>query len=406
MINKLPNKFKRSKTGSRYIVLPLLCLLCSCVKGDGLEPLPTERTVLIYLAGDNDLSPSLSAVVENIRNGWSYTGNNCLIYIDPTNGLPQLLRLRGGCTSYPVPTIETVATYPEENSASAEVLSRVIAKVQADYPAPSYGLIFASHASGWLPIGSLANPSRSVRSIGSDSNPTIVGGEPQEMDLADFARAIPDSAFDFIIFEACLMAGVEVAYELKGKTNYILASSAELLAPGFVPIYAKSQCYLFDTRLTTEQALTAFATDYYNYINTQSGAYRSTTLSIIKTGELDRLTALLKGVTLAGASLSNTQHFDRPGSYGEAVVSPRYFDLLHALQQVLSPSIYQQVDAQIEKVVVNKVSTPTILMGYNGFEVKHHSGMTIYLEQPQFPNLNTAYQNTSWYKATHEQPNF
>lgn len=388
------------------LILCCFLVLSSCVEEDSEPSQPAARTLLVYLAGDNDLSTSVSAVVESLRRGWRHTGSHCLIYLDAIDAPPKLLRVRGGCPASQTAYIETVEEYPEENSASPAVFERVIAKVTRDYPAHSYGLIFSSHASGWLPLGTLGNQKGSSRSIGADWHTGAMGqAGAHEMELSEFAAAIPDGRFNFIIFEACLMAGVEVMYELRNKVEYILASSAELLVPGFVPIYEASQKYLFDAGLSTEQALTAFATDYYNYINTQSGAYRSATLSIIKTGELNRLTALLKGVPLAGASLRNTQHFDRPGSYGEAVVSPRYFDLLHALQQVVSPSIYQQVDTQMEKVVVYKVSTPTILMGYNGFEVKHHCGMTTYIEQPQFPNLNAAYQNTSWYKATHEQTN-
>lgn len=386
---------------NNYLLLALLVLLCSCVKDDTPDPLPTERTVFVYLAGDNDLSVSVSAVVESIRSGWSHTGGNCLIYTDPADAPPRLLRVRGGCSAHPTPYIETVATYEEENSASAEVFARVVRHVVSHYPAPNYGLIFASHATGWMPSGTLANPRSVARTVGSDTDPGTVEGAPREMELADFAAAIPEGQFDFIIFEACLMAGVEVAYELRGKTDYILASSAELLVPGFVPIYGKSQHYLFDTKLTVEQALTGFATDYHAYINTQSGAHRSATLSIIKTSELAPLALLLKGVSLSGASLTETQHFDRPGSYGENIITPRYFDLLHAAEQTATPTQYEAISKKLNDIVVWKAATPSILWGYNGFEVKHHCGLTTYIEQPQLPELNSAYKQTAWYNAIH-----
>lgn len=379
---------------SNCIIVALICLLCSCVRGESPEPLAAERTVLVYLAGDNDLSASVSAVVASISSGsrGDATGSNCLIYTDPADAPPRLLLVKGDGSS-----LETVATYAEENSASAEVFGRVVRQVVSQYPAPSYGLIFASHATGWLPQGTLANP---TRSIGSDNNPGTVGGTGSEMELADFAAAIPDGVFDFVIFEACLMAGVEVAYELRGKTDYLLASSAELLAPGFVPIYGKSQHHLFDTRLTVEQALTGFATDYLDYINTQSGAYRSATLSIIKTSELTPLALLLKGVSLSGASLTETQHFDRPGSYGENIITPRYFDLLHATEQTATPTQYEAISKKLNDIVVWKAATPTILWGYNGIIVAHHCGLTTYIEQPQLPQLNSAYKKTAWYIAS------
>ena len=36
------------------------------------------------------------------------------------------------------------------------------------------------------------------------------------------------------------MAGIEVAYELRNKAAYIMASSAPVVSPGFTPIYAGS----------------------------------------------------------------------------------------------------------------------------------------------------------------------
>lgn len=89
---------------------------------------------------------------------------------------------------------------------------------------PSYGFIVFSHASGWLPQGTLTSPL------------SIIMDKKQEMELSDFAQAIPDKTFNYIIFEAYFMSRIEVAYELKKKSDYILASLAEILSPG-LPIY-------------------------------------------------------------------------------------------------------------------------------------------------------------------------
>ena len=64
------------------------------------------------------------------------------------------------------------------------------------------------------------------------------------------------------------MSGIEVAYELRNKTDYLLASSAELLVPGYAPVYPTAFQYLFDTSLGVPQALEKFAGSYFNYIDT------------------------------------------------------------------------------------------------------------------------------------------
>lgn len=89
-----------------YITAILLAvLLCgSCINEEyaGPDPdLPT-RTIIVYLGGDNNLSEETGRKIEALRQGWTYTGNKCLIYQDSRDGA-RLLRLRGGCRTTPTP---------------------------------------------------------------------------------------------------------------------------------------------------------------------------------------------------------------------------------------------------------------------------------------------------------------
>src|SRR5690606_30603257 len=127
--------------------------------------------------------------------------------------------------------IREVKTYPEQNSATAETFQTVLNDVEALTPADSYGLILFSHATGWLPTGALLRPEAALLQMGlvPIRTYTIAMDGTTELGLKEFANAIPDRFFNFIAFEACFMAGVEVLYELKDKTDYILSSSAEIL---------------------------------------------------------------------------------------------------------------------------------------------------------------------------------
>lgn len=380
-------------------IISLLFSLClfSCIGDKEQESKDLERVVLIYCAGDTNLSYSLGRISEKIREGWEYTGNRCLIYYDANNDVPKLLSIRGGCSETPTPYIEVVESYEEENSASPEVFARVIARVKELYPAPSYGLIFTSHASGWLPEGTLQNPSRS---IGQDKDSITMADGSSEMELSDFAKSIPNGTFDYIIFEACLMAGVEVAYELKDKTDYILASSAELLEPGFVDVYSNTIRYLMDNNLSISKALEYFGKDYYQHTMEQSGAWQSTTLSLVKTAELEKL-AEISARVLAKESesevdINSLQHFDRPGSYGDSPASPKYFDMEEYIETLATTNEYKEFTTQFTASVIWRAATPTFMMGFNGFAINRHCGLTIYIPQTLFPKLNEAYKQTTW----------
>lgn len=156
-----------------------------------------------------------------------------------------------------------------------------------------------SHGSGWLPPHTLVNGSRSI----------IIDND-NEMEITDFAMALPDHLFEFIIFEACNMAGIEVAYELRNKAAYIMASSAPVVSPGFTPIYAGSISCLLEEAADLQR----FAENYFHYWNLMEGDKRSATISIIKTAGLSNLANLIRQINteISGSFLpiGNLQNYD------------------------------------------------------------------------------------------------
>lgn len=392
----------------RYILVVVLSavLFSSCINEEyeGPDPDLPARKILVWLGGDNNLSDETGRKIEALRQGWTYTGNKCLIYQDSRDGA-RLLRLRGGCRTTPTPYVEIVREYGAENSASPATFARVLREVADEYPADSYGLIFFSHASGWLPAGTLQNPQKQrkhSRSIGVDDG----GTGRAEMEIAEFAAAIPDGMFDFIVFETCLTAGVEVAYELRGKSDYMLASAAEIVSPGFTPVYPSALRLLCNTAVETRTALEAFGHAWMNYVATNyTGARRSATLSLIDIDETSplaaRTQAALRTRSAEAPDLSRLQHFDRPGSYGDSPALPRFFDLDEWVEEVADPDEYEAFRAQLERTVVWKAATETFMAGQNGFTVRRHSGLTTYVEQDAFPDLNQAYRRLSWSGAVY-----
>lgn len=390
-----------------YHFIMLFVGLISCIDEEyaGPDPNLPSRTLLVYMAADNTLADEVAQKIEALRRGWTWTGNKCLIYADTPQGA-RLLRLRGGCRVTPVPYVETVREYGAEDSASATVFGRVLGEVIEEYPADGYGLVFFSHASGWLPQGTLQNPSRSLGwDDGSgNGNGMLDGMTHSEMELAEFAAAIPDGRLDFIIFEACLMAGVEVAYELRDKTDYMLVSSAEMLSPGFTPIYPSALQYLFDTSKSVEESLIAFGESYMSHVNGLDNDYRSATLSLVATKHLDSFAARIRKL-LAGLSpylpdmTVGLQHFDRPGSYGDSPAVARCFDMAEWIKRQVGEERYTVFEEQLKRIVRWEACTERFLPSQNGFEIRQHSGLTTYIERPELPALNEYYRSTAWYKV-------
>lgn len=81
---------------------------------------------------------------------------------------------------------ETIENYPEQNSADANVMKKVISTAFNQYKAEKYGMVFWSHGEGWIP-----SPAK-TRWFGQDGN--------NYMDIADLHAALqvaPDLDFLF-----------------------------------------------------------------------------------------------------------------------------------------------------------------------------------------------------------------
>jgi hypothetical protein len=360
------------------MLLAAVCLASCEINEELVCPVVPERVLLVYLGGDNNLSGETYQKFAAIREGLiqSNANSKVLVYHDPVNAKPVLSELKKVDGRI---LVDTVGKYAEENSASELVFARVIKEVSEKYPAKTYGLLLFSHASGWLPQGALNNPT--LRSIIMDGN--------TEMEMTAFARAIPDGTFDYIVFEACLMACIEVAYELKDKTSYILASSAEIVSPGFTETYPQAFHYL------TEGNLTDFASQAFSYFDLQNSEMRSATLSIIKTDSLQALADFVANNCLfeRTVDIQEVQRFDRNRTYR------LFFDFEDYYSRLLNSEAKRiELRRLIDNCVLWKQATPSFLIQSGGFVIERHSGLTTYILQDNFPALNSRYEDTQWYK--------
>ena len=365
----------------KAIIFPSIFGLISCVDNIQQEQ-SIDRVVLVYLASDNSLSIEGYQKLEALSLWAGKPGCKLLVYLDALDATPRLIELSGKGER------KIIKTYPELNSAEVETFRQILSDVQTSYPSSSYGLVLFSHASGWLPEGALLSPHSApvkLRSVAVDGQ--------TEMELIKLTAAIPDNSFDFIVFEACFMSGIEVAYQLKDKTDYILASSAEILSPGFTPVYSSAISQLFEG----PTGLEGFGKAAFAYWDTQSGSYRSMTLSLIRTDGLQPLAHFIgeNANTTKQITLTDIQHFDRYASYR------LFFDFEDYYSQLLDPVKQDRLSQLVNECIVWKASTSDFMIGYNGIKIDKHSGMTLYIPQESFPALNTTYKELEWYKATH-----
>ncbi len=364
-----------------YFFLILLVAFANCMEEENSMEVPViHRTLLFYLGGDNNLSAEVNRKVEQIQVSGFPPGSRVLVYMDTRGNRPQL---REWTTMNGVQNWKTVQEYEETNSASAVTFSAVLQEVKERYSSPSYGLVVFSHASGWLPGGAYSRSAVQSRSIITDGR--------SEMELRDFAAAIPGGMFDFIVFETCHMAGIEVAWELKEKTKYIVASSAEIVVPGFDPAYPDALPCLMRETPDLKGFIKAIGQDYAR----RQTDYASLTLSLIQTHALEKLAKVVRNIDFRQlAEQVNTlpvQRYDRNGKR-------LYFDLVDCYRQGMSAAEADRLQEAMDEAVSYKIATRQFMPSYGGFGIDTHSGLTIYVPQNEYPKLNEAYKQLRWYK--------
>jgi hypothetical protein len=359
-----------------------------------------RRNILFYIAtGDaSTIDGDTQGKIDSIRAGWKSGMGEMIIYADRRRSGAALYRINETKNDRGWNNLDTLVIYGNENSADAAKITRAIHYMKTHYPADCYGMVFFAHGSGWLPEGTLSRP----RSLVIDT----IGGNKEEIEFYDFAAAIPAGTFDFIIFEECLMADVALMYELRNKTKYALASSAEIVSPGFSFIYKEQIMGLYNTKNGIDKVLSAFGQSYVSYIKSkfpESSDYCSVTMSLIKMSGMDALATAAKSVlngkdiVESNLRIDSIQRFDRPRELSGQSVS-RYFDLGQTVDSIATQTTVA-FQSQLNETVVWKDASVNFMLGYDGFKIRNHSGLSVYIKRNVFPYLNGEYEKTNWYKA-------
>lgn len=218
-------------------------------------------TVLVYLAGDNNLDEDGAKDLAEMARVGSNEDINIVAQFDRagTVGTQRLYITKGG--GYPTDSIENLG---ETNCGDPEVLIDFLKWGITTYPAEHYMAVLWNHGSGWneddvykrvmkafpenirlaLPIKRDVRRSSFKRSMFSttfdelfEETPETIKGilyddaqkdflDNAEMKtvLTETAKLLPNKRFDIVGFDACLMNTIEVAFQLKDVAKVIVGS--------------------------------------------------------------------------------------------------------------------------------------------------------------------------------------
>ena len=398
----------------------------------------SRNVLLLYSAGYNSLSEYLAEDMGDLMSGdvpSSGRMNDILLiyshqlaskgnYSVPTSPvLMHVYKQADGTVAK-----DTLEVYPAGTcSSSASQLNEVLTYVKDNYPAKSYGMIFSSHATGYLPLGYYTKPGDyiytpasatcdlgavqtfgkpmgvpyvepehdpslpMVKSVGQDQVGTYGKYISYEIEIEDFARALP-MYMDYILFDACLMGGIEVAYELAGRCGTVGFSQTEVLAEGFD--YKTLPSHLLCGG-TPDPA--AVCEDYYRQYDVQSGVYRSATISIVDCSKVEPVAQVCARlfdkyrVALGEINPRDVQRYYRSDYHW-------FYDLVDIVAKAgAGAEELEELNSAIDACMIYKAATPEFM---NSFKIRSYSGFSMYLPCNGSVELDRYYRTLKWNIAT------
>lgn len=296
-------------------------------------------------------------------------------------------------------------------------IAEILNDVQSSAFALNYAMIVGCHGTGWtfkedwedypyrskgLPFATPPATAKGTTGKGGTYPTTRFYGSVQDNDYETNITTLADGIrgagmkMQYILFDDCYMANVETAYELKDATNYLIASTSEVLALGMP--YQTMWASLTSATPSYANAVSAFYDFYSKY------QYPYGTLSAIDCRKLDRLAEemrMINGNNTFDSSLTDSLQvldgFDTPIFYdmGDYVARLcKNTDVLNDFNALLTQAV--KSSAHTDSIFSNLYPLGDVKF----IGVKRFSGITI-----SDPSRNSVAikgrEKTAWWKATH-----
>lgn len=371
----------------------LLFIAASCTKDPENNSDESRRVMIMYSAGYNDLSNALTTDLEDLESAYlpqNTQSSHVLLVFSRNRGsnyAPVLYRVYKNSGGDIVK--ENIKTWGEQDQATdPAVLKEVLDLAKTMFPAKGYGLVYSSHGTGWLPDKNRTRAS--LRSIGMDDD----YGNKREMELNEFVDAIPYK-LDYVVFDACFMGCVEVAWALRNVTEQIVFSPTEIMREGM------NYLTLTQNLLQSEPNVFAVAKDYYEqYSNPQTDYTKSNpyaTITLVKTSGLGSLATISKELfekyrevigSLTGNGIQQYYRYDYPYFYD-------FEDIL--VKAGISADEKSRLDSALGACITYKAATPSFM----SITISTYSGLSMFLPSSGDSALTSFYkEHIDWNDTT------
>lgn len=364
-----------------YIAFAFVALLNSSCHDDVVVPECGNRTIICYMAIENSLYSAAKLDVEEMLSYASQMndGDRIVLYIDDTE-LPKIYLIDNKTTSRKFDDMVPVYMYPsEENSCSEDAMTSFFVYVARYFPASSYGLILCSHGNAWYPSrldkdNSSLCEGRIRKAFGVDNGTNSIRNQGNEMNIIEMSNAIHKLPhLDFIFFDLCYMQCIEIAYELRDCTDYVIGSPAEI--PGNGAPYNIIMEDMFAEDFNPSGIINKYSVAYDGWYGRQSGIV----ISAIDCHRLDSLYDVTRSMIykygdkiedINGSNVTNyLDYYESKWKYQTGL-----YDIQDMMYSMLSQEDYNVWEQSLNLTIPSKYVAPYIYS-----QVYDSSGKSMYV---------------------------
>lgn len=409
----------------------------SCSNGDSPDgpdaPVtPVGQTVFMFFPWSNSLLSDFRRTVEDMQTvvaQRSMKDERVMVFMATSEREAVLFELKkqnGRCLT------DTLRRYNDRPFTSRQWLTSLFSEVMTLAPASRYGMVMGCHGLAWVPVQGQRNARKRLGSqerideednlykeeridkeglykeerIDKEGEPNdlmhfevqgpvttrFIGGTYPEtqIETTDLADAMADAGLhtEYILFDACYMSSVEVAYELKDVTHYLIASPTEVISYGF-PYITMGKHLLGTTNYKgIADSFISFYSSYYQPYGT---------VAVTDCTQLDALAAIAQQINAAAAEQLVPNGVQIMDGYSPTL----FYDLGHLMSLKNAGTVLTTAFAeQLEKTVPYKGHTDQYFTALKDapVDIKHYSGLNT--SQGSLNRLADKLSETAWHKAT------
>lgn len=447
------------KTCSLIIATLFIVVGVSCSNGDSpdgpdVPVTPVGQTVFMFFPWSNSLLSDFRRTVEDMQTvvaQRSMKDERIMVFMATSEREAVLFELKkqnGRCLT------DTLRRYSDRPFTSRQWLTSLFSEVMTLAPASRYGMVVGCHGLAWVPVQGQRNARKRLGSqerideednlykeeridkeglykkerIDKEGNDLmhfevqgpvttrLIGGTYPEtqIETTDLADAMADAGLhtEYILFDACYMSSVEVAYELKDVTHYLIASPTEVLSYGFP--YITMGKHLLGT--PNYKGIVDSFISFYSSYNLPYG-----TVAVTDCTQLDALAAIAQQINAAAAEQISAAAAEQISAASEGKLntarsgknvpngvqimdgySPTlFYDLGHLMSLKDAGTVLTAAFAeQLDKTVPYKGHTDQYFTALKDapVDIKHYSGLNT--SQGSLNHMADRLSETAWYKAT------